>query len=355
MSLHFSRDRKRWTIEARDRDDGQGKGVPDGWHIATTEDDPGRFHKSKVQAWAAMHRAVRAQLDAGWMYEADGIPLQTAATSPIVPCATLEQQVESAPDDDRAAALLADAWTQAGDPRGELMSLDRGLRGLTNPSQFMERKKAMRAAEAARNAHVLGPLGHDAYRVRLKFRRGLVDVVALPDELAAPGRPTHELVRHILVSPFARFLRELVVDAPELDRVAQVVGELGHPALRNLELIHTVDAEDEDDVHPPIDVRHTVQRLANLERLRVFEYPVAWNDLELPRLRSLDLSTTFVLDDVRAVLAWVSGHPRIEQLTLHTASEEPAVKSLLDAWTGDRSRWPASLQRVACDFIMRSK
>lgn len=167
------------------------------------------------------HAAIAEQLDAGFVLELDGMPVEASVPATFVALPELERRAEQRGDDADWSAL-ADAWSKAGDPRGDCILGQSGLVGVDDVALYMRRKTIVEGSRRIRNAHVWGVLGRDAYRVRATFRKGLVDRFVLRDEICAPGRSTAEVVTTLLASPFSRFARELHVvggDADELERL----------------------------------------------------------------------------------------------------------------------------------------
>jgi len=153
----------------------------------------------------AFHAAVAAAYADGFALEHEGHPIEAPPPGdPFVPLPELEAAAEASNDLD-TWLVLADAWTERGDPRGPCIHLSRAFTNVTDPAVFAANKKAAAAAHRARASYLLGPLGRDAYRVEVAYAHGLPSSATLLDKLEAPGRSNDELAALLRANPFCRF------------------------------------------------------------------------------------------------------------------------------------------------------
>jgi len=182
-----------------------------------------RRRYSTVDAAArTYHETIAARLDDGFCLEIDGAAVTPAGAAVFASLPELERMVEDDPTTDHWH-VLADAWCAADDPRGACIHAERALLGLGDPAEYVRRKAEAERWRRVRNGHVWGVLGRDAYRLRARFLHGLIDELAFDDELAAPGRPTGELLALALASPFALFTRTIRVAHGDEVRLAGVI------------------------------------------------------------------------------------------------------------------------------------
>ena len=229
MPLQFVRGQERFSIEQEIE-----YGLPGASaaldHVAVAITRGGRTKRARYSTVDAAarryHEAILEQLEDGFVLEVDSVST-TSAPATFTPFSELEKLVDDQPDDANNWAVLADAWCEAGDPRGACIRLERSLVGHADVDEYLRRKAQLEASRRIRYAHVWGVLGRDAYRVRAVFRHGLVERFLLVDELGAPGRSTSELLAIAVVGPFARFLRGLEVWSGSLDEAARSIA--AHP------------------------------------------------------------------------------------------------------------------------------
>jgi uncharacterized protein (TIGR02996 family) len=176
-------------------------------------------------------------------------PAAARAAKPKRDLEALYAAVYAAPDDDAPRAVLADALTDAGDPRGELIALQlREAAGDATP-EMTERARELVQTHAK---SWLGSLRPIVYRAEL--RRGFLHTLELEgsyatrkwDELARDpalatveeletGQATGKVVTWLLAGTIARTIRSLQVDTTEL-WTAIATTEL--PRLRELRAFH---------------------------------------------------------------------------------------------------------------------
>ncbi|MFO0734445.1 MAG: TIGR02996 domain-containing protein [Labilithrix sp.] len=157
--------------------------------------------------------------------------------------------VASEPDDDTPRAVLGDRWLEAGDPRGEFVSLQlRAARGEASSSDL----ERMATLQANGEKDWLGEIALVAQERR--FHRGFLDEIALaPDGTLTPARwdavaanpklatvrvlrmgaATADLYRKFLYSPALRSLQEAEIASLAILRT---VLEKPPPKLRRIEL-----------------------------------------------------------------------------------------------------------------------
>ncbi|MCA9571829.1 MAG: hypothetical protein KC656_28525, partial [Myxococcales bacterium] len=100
-------------------------------------------------------------------------------------------------DDDATRQVIADALTERGDPRGELIALDLRLKADGSRGPLLERARELRSLHLAHLLGPLAPLVEDA-----TWDRGYAEHVVLavkhdPDLVAATGSPLWRTVRSI--------------------------------------------------------------------------------------------------------------------------------------------------------------
>lgn len=122
--------------------------------------------------------------------------------------------------DSSAYDVLADALVDRGDPRGELIHVQRALVTATaDDQQRLRDRELMLVAESS--ARLFG--SRDAHGMRVHYANGFLDWVAIQSpQLAASA----EVLRHVLASQDARFLRELVLDPTEECEAGPIAGLL---------------------------------------------------------------------------------------------------------------------------------
>src|SRR5262249_12158252 len=224
--LHFSRGTERCTVEYEIEYGMPGVSSALDRVIVTTVRD-GRPEPSRCTslpaAMRAYHSVVASHLDEGFALFIGGVTVDEPSPTTFASFPELEKLLDEDLASSETWSVLADAYCQAGDPRGDCIHLERSMVGLTDTSEYLRRKAGVEAVRRARVAHVWGVLRRDAYRVRASFREGLVDKLVLEDELAAPGQPTPALLAALLANPFARFVREISVSHADRREVEAAV------------------------------------------------------------------------------------------------------------------------------------
>ena len=162
-------------------------------------------------------------------------------TAPIAPIemhvnADLEAAIAAAPDDITNYLVYADWLIARGDPRGELITLQHGMRAQSDPAQFMTFKKQ---EEALRTAHLRSWLGDVAgpalHRLKIDWRAGHFESVRIDGPDNETETPLDELVEAVLACPLARVVRRLAIRGGARE-VADAVPETPPATLKKLTL-----------------------------------------------------------------------------------------------------------------------
>jgi len=314
------------------------------WDVVTHDgaDVSSKRHRTREAAYSAFHREIATRKSAGYALAVDGIAVGPGTyTFASVP--ELERAIDDDPDDETSWDVLADAWSDAGDPRGACVHAERALVGIADPSVFMANKRAAAEAHRARAAALYGPLGADDYRVQLEFRRGLVATIKLADEHAARGRPTEELIATVLGNPFARFAHALELRNAEHDAIAAAGSKQHHPALRELVIHQAYEEQARSRVHFPLVLLD--RAYPRLEALELHVDGLDWRNAELPHVTDLSIHATFSLRDAEAFHGWLAGHraiERVEILTNDRGGQRSAMNEIHARWTA----WPETLRQI---------
>ena len=189
------------------------------------------------EAAATRHyfKAVADKLKDGYRL-VDGMDAAPIAAIEIHVNADLEAAIEAAPDDVASYLVYADWLIARGDPRGELITLQHGMRSQKDPAKFMTFKKQ---EEALRNQHLRSWLGDIAgpslHRLKIEWRWGFIERIRIdgpenPSEVALD-----ELVEAVLACPLARVVRRLEICGKAGD-VADAVPETPPATLAKLTL-----------------------------------------------------------------------------------------------------------------------
>lgn len=263
---------------------------------------------------------------------------RAVADAPPPDVAALFELVVEAPDDDGPREVLADRWSEAGDPRGELVMLQlRAARGQASAAE-LERAKSLEGSVAA------DWLGELALGTRdRRFRRGFLEEFALMPEdtllsarwdavAKAPVLGTVRVLRRGVTSDavYKRFLfspamRNLVDAEIGTERMLKML--MAAPArrkqLRRIEL-----------TTPPLDlnaIRSFVERLveAGMERVVVPFSSARSIDAHVSLLRLASEMTTVTL---RAIDALFTSQRTASGLVLDiTSRDAQSVSKALDA------------------------
>jgi hypothetical protein len=315
------------------------------WDVVTHDgtDVSSKRHRTREAAYGAFHRDIAARKAAGYVLAVDGIAV-APGSSTFASFPELERAIDDDPDDETSWAVLADAWSDAGDPRGACVHAERALVGIADPNVFMANKRAAADAHRARVAALFGPLGADDYRVQIEFRRGLVAAIKLDDEHAARGRPTQELIAQILGNPFARFAHKLEIRNAEHDAISAAGATQRHPALRALVVRETYEARPRGRVHFPLVLLD--RAYPRLQALDLHVDGLDWRGAALPHVTELSINATFSLRDAEVFHAWLATHPAIERVEVRThgiyAEQRPELAAIHAGWTA----WPETLRRI---------
>jgi uncharacterized protein (TIGR02996 family) len=211
----------------------------------------------------------------------------------------LEAAIDEAPDDAARYAVLGDWYLQAGDPRGELISLQLAS----------ERRTAAHGLHAAREAALLETEGLQiAPTNRAQWRWGFVHTLhfALVQHAHWEERRddwTTTLLAPALAHPSCRFLRELVIDAGPGDEVLRYLSE--HPPRLLTALTLTCNEVALTNLGP---------RLGALTQLHLYAQLIVPARVELPRLRELSLPVDAM--SVAGLGVLLGALPSLTKLTL---------------------------------------
>ena len=167
----------------------------------------------------------------------DGVDAAPIAPIEMHVNAELEDAIAAAPDDPTSYLVYADWLIARGDPRGELITMQHGMRAQRDPATFMTFKKQ---EEALRTAHLRSWLGDIAgtavHRLKLEWRWGVFEAVQV-DRPEHPSEVTlAALVDALLACPLAHFIRRLALRGP-VDALAAAVPETPPRTLAKLSLL----------------------------------------------------------------------------------------------------------------------
>lgn len=234
---------------------------------------------------------------------------------------------------DRAATLtvLADALVERGDPRGELIHVQRALTtAAPGERAALERRSHELVGEL--RTRVLGELAGQP-EIELDYRDGFLHRVAVSESPA--GYSMGDALARVLASPDARFLHEIAIDPTE-------EADLPRPIATVLERLQGVSM--------PRSLRRVElgRALARNQGYRVFgDYgSVAFED-DLSALLDVFTDVMELRVDLGAVLlqwaplvstqlkqfAYVSPYVRLEEIETLAASRLPALEAF-ELWTG---------------------
>lgn len=315
----------------------------DSWELITSgygcqpgQDQIVRRISSRVVAMRAYHDHILALQSEGFTPIVDGLAVGRPGEVTFVERPALEAAIDDDPTDAASWDVLADAWAQAHDPRGECMLLARANQQVKDPAEFLANKRAADGARRVRDAELFGALGSDGYRIRPTYVRGMLDRVEVRDEQCAPGRPTRELLATLLAHPLARFLRELVlIDVDPSERIITTHPHLRSLAIRFYRPYDDTNAEEWNLASKPADLSN-LDDLPRLEHLDLFIPTLHWPTLALPRLTALDIQACFELDDLQRMVAWASNHPRLERIKGYShcrlLTQDPHIQTCIDDW-----------------------
>jgi len=262
-----------------------------GWELVVRDlDAVARIrHATRDAADRALHAAVAK-------YQARvSDPPAVASTHRFTSFPELERVVEDQPDDPAALDVLADAWLDAGDPRGACVRTG----------------NVQDARDAIANA-----LGDEAYRVSVEVRNGLVAAIFLNDERGVSRRSTRDVLATLLAHPFARFLHWLAIRNAPRDALAAALAQ-HHPALRALAV--TLAPDDRDQVRdddPCVDAAELDRAYPRLEALELIVPRLAWGDAQLPHVTRFAVHAAMAPDDGARLHAWRRARPWLRHAEL---------------------------------------
>lgn len=197
----------------------------------------------------------------------------------------LYAQLEEDPDDPATLAVLADELQLAGDPRGELISIQLALASAA-PDIVRER----------------GLVGREDV-VGLSRRRGV-----LLQQLAPPFEPRH-------VTWGIGFVRALEQQVNDVAQLRALVDALGHPSMRMLRELKLWI------YYRPSSLAELAARIPTVRRLEIASADLRDAELAdaIPRLPWLE---SLHFDSCRHVGPF--GHPRLKRLELHSVDRDEA-------------------------------
>lgn len=180
-------------------------------------------------------KAVASKLKEGYKL-VDGIDAAPIAPIEIHINADLEAAIVAAPDDATNYLVYADWLIARGDPRGEMITLQHGMRAQSDPAKFMTFKKQ---EEALRTAHLRSWLGDVAgpalHRLKIDWRWGHFEGIRIDGPDNQTETSLCELVDVALACPLARVVRRLAIRG-NAGEVADAVPETPPSTLRKLAL-----------------------------------------------------------------------------------------------------------------------
>ena len=317
-------------------------------------------HAGEAAAQADMDKQIAAKLKKG--YAAAGAAKPSAASAPkagkakasaraaaAAPARAKGAAAASNPEleaailqnlDDEAAYLVYGDWLQAqGDPRGELITLQAGLR-----KNGKDKKKLRTAAEKLLEEHaahfwgklvdvqdmldeVVWELGfiksvklHNVYERDEEFGDGSKEKVKVVDVLG-----------WLLDHPSGRFLQELTVGIVfffenRYGGVCDVIGKRKLPALRKLFLGDFSYEETELNWSEIGDAKNLYKGMPNLQSLKLRSGSMKLGKIELPELREL-VTITGGMDRKSTKSILDASWPKLEKLSLQFGpSHESDVK-----------------------------
>lgn len=232
---------------------------------------------------------------------------------PPAPPSELELQLRAAPDDEKLLLVHADALQAAGDPRGELITVQLQL------PEADAAREVERLVRAHRGALLGGLAGCDPAIVQCRWRHGYLDDVRLGAGRRTPdSTPLHQLAQ-LLELPDAWFVRTLRLGLP----VQRDFGELVEaviaarprlPRLREL-VVGDFEVPDESELSwVELGDVEGVFALA-LERVRLQGGSMRLGTIRAPSLRELEIVTGGLTEENAAALA-VAELPAIEKLVV---------------------------------------
>lgn len=207
----------------------------------------------------------------------------------------LEAAIDEAPDDASRYAVLGDWLLQAGDPRGELISLQLA----EDPTRARkEREEALLSSDGLRVAQTQ----------RARWRWGFVHTLSFVLVQHARWEEhrddwTTTLLAPALAHPSCRFLRELVIDAGPGDDVLRFLS--AHPP-RVLTALWLTCNE--------VDLANVGAGLSALTRLNLYAQLIVPSPVALPRVNELSVPVDAMTVDGLGVL--LGALPSLTTLTL---------------------------------------
>jgi uncharacterized protein (TIGR02996 family) len=304
------------------------------WQQVSPLGRPGPEEKQELDdeaaAVAELERRLEDRRQSGWLVVEDELEA-LAAVSPRNRSLerTLLGYVDD-PENPEAKTTLhvyADWLQERGDPRGELMALQLGLRGNAGLAE------AVRALLDRHSGHLLGELSRLSDDLAVSWRHGFIDGIRLwqlPRSRGPLGRSMVDpvnVLRDLHALPAALLLRRVQVDQG-VDAFIRALRRVGSPpALRHLVLGPFDDDDDEGewlgDIHP------LYQATPDLETLAIKGRWLELNRPNLPRLRAFSCKATPTYRDLMRQIRRARW-PKLERLALWFTSQGNA-----ESWEDD--------------------
>jgi uncharacterized protein (TIGR02996 family) len=179
-------------------------------------------------------RLVAAKLKDGFKLVEDVAPPSEIAMPRNL---DLETAIAASVDDPDAYLVYADWLIAQGDPRGELITTQHAMRAQQDPAQFMTFKKREEALRTQHLASWLGPVaGFAVHRLKLDWRTGFIHTARIEGPSNATEVTLTELVKEVLASPIAPFIRILALRGTT-DEVDQAIPDVPPAHLTKLRLL----------------------------------------------------------------------------------------------------------------------
>lgn len=238
---------------------------------------------------------------------------------------TLLAKVRENPDDLAARLVLADAWLEAGDTRGELAQVQHALASKKGDAKKLAEREAELIGELERTT-----LKSYAEKTKLRFKLGMLDEIVIDPR---DGNAAKALAA-TLKSPFAETLRAIVLSVREDESSSGVIGKLLAkldaielpPSVEELRVgeIYEKNADDRVfdffDYSLSDDLSKLLVAFPNIRRVRV--------DLGMAELTFAPLASK-VLESFE----WVTPYINADWLAPLAKSKLPALKRFV-LWTG---------------------
>lgn len=316
---------KFWEIDL------DGRRVITRWgHIGTAGQSKEEELATTAEARTTYDRQLAEKLKKGYQLMPGQVPVAPAGK--VDP--KLEQALQLHPDDESSYLVLADALSEAGDPRGELISVQHALSTTPDNPRLKAREKKLLSAFGlwdprrvkltwrwgfVQSAHFHNP--KDAF-----FMRERIEGVDLPWD--APDLDPTELARNVFAMPMCAVLEELQVgllrwefqtdDVPSLLKLAAT--QPFAPRLRRLRFGLLPGIEIDMAHHRVGDLSIIPKAFPALRSLILHAGDFTLAPLHLPELRELTIETCAMTNE-RLEAVTGAKLPALERLELWFGSE----------------------------------